>query len=602
MTLRKHLVVMIELGRADGYRSHALELAPPVGLRGSQPLVFELVAGGWRGTAVIEGAPADCDRDIALHLQALATLSRENPGWPIRIEIEPDGGVLELQAGSFGDSAEDVAALVRWTTPPPLVFDGAHAKLYVSVRLPEDAHRHFLDLVVRQLPMGWPEPVTDAGLEAIALGFELTGDASYTAQVISALRHAWLLEGSGAQCLIELEGDPSIVRRIDALHGWTELERELRAVAWDAALTQAASTVSAVEPEAPRIEIARGPDLPVLGSHTLTWLTWIEGAGRIRGLGADGVILELPERVEAVMRVGTGRATYCRRPDGSSCLRYRSTLVELPHEPEVDRRVHGGTRHGLLLTERRGADTRLRLLDPDGVHDGPLFRNLKAVVLADRHNHSFAMAVGDVGGFASLVTIDLATWGWDRSAPWPITAEVTDLAALGASRLVGVANLDGAGQLYVVTVNTDELEHAVYLPCVDPRIVCADGTSVWITGASPSHRASRVDLFRVDLAPSVTTTVLTGGVNAGGWGALHAARRDDGWLLAYERRGVFVLGDSLEAVVALEDDEQITSVHTSPLLVVSTTGPEGSRLLLGDQQPAVVHLPSPAYEPLLGSP
>jgi len=410
---------------------------------------------------------------------------------------------------------------------------------------------------------------------------------------ISALRYAWLLEGSCAQCLIELEGDPSIVRRIDALHDWTTFERELRAVQMDAATVEAKPSATVVE--APRIEIARAGPIPVLRSHILTW---IDDAGRILGLGADGVILELPERVEATLdQPGGILARYWRRRDGSSCLRWRDAQIELPHEPEVDRRVHGHTWQGLLLTERRGADTRLRLLHTDGLHDGPLFRNLTAVVLPTHGN--YAMMVSDIGGFSSLITMDLANWGWDRGAPWPEAAKVTDLAVLRTNQLVGVANVDGAGQLYVITTYTGELEHTIYVPCSDPRIVHADGASVWLTGASPSRFAARHDLFRVDLAPSVTTTMLTGSINASGWGSLHAARRDDGWILAYERRGLFVLGDSIEALVAFDDGEQITSIRTSPLLAAFTTDPEGSRLFLGEQQLAVINLPSRGYEPLL---
>jgi hypothetical protein len=92
--------------------------------------------------------------------------------------------------------------------------------------------------------------------------------------------------------------------------------------------------------------------------------------------------------------------------------------------------------------------------------------------------------------------------------------------------------------------------------------------------------------------------VLTGSITASDWGALHAARRDDGWLLAYERRGLFILGDSLEALVALDDGEQITSIRTSPLLAAFTTKPDGARLVLGDQQLTVITVPSPGYEPL----
>ena len=81
----------IEIGEAGGYRS-AIEPSQPAGRQASGPLVFEPIAGGWRGVVTIDGTSDACDIDLGIHLHALIDLSREHPSWQISIAIEPDQG------------------------------------------------------------------------------------------------------------------------------------------------------------------------------------------------------------------------------------------------------------------------------------------------------------------------------------------------------------------------------------------------------------------------------------------------------------------------------------------------------------------------------
>jgi len=177
--------------------------------------------------------------------------------------------------------------------------------------------------------------------------------------------------------------------------------------------------------------------------------------------------------------------TLYRRRDGSACLRGRYGGVELPAVPDTERRFHFATTTGALITDRRGPDTRIRLVTTSGVFEGPSPRNPRALVRSACGH--FAMVVSEVGGSPALVTVGLPNLGWDHSTPWPEPAEVTDL-----------------------------------VPCRDP-------------------------------------------------------------------------------VIALDPDEEITSIHGDALLAMFTSGPRGARLTLGEQEVHVLDLPSPGYAPLLAS-
>jgi len=588
--VRLELVATIDLGARDGYRSAALEMPPPAGLTASRPVAFALISGGWHGRATIEGSPDDCERDVGIHLGALRALSRIHTAWRFRIELEPDGGVLELVGGSFGVDDEEVDALLRWTQPPPTPAEGARGTLYVSVRLPEDAHAHFLDLVRAGWPAQSPAPTWATSLEAIAIGFELDGDAERTSRLLGVLRAAWLQEGSRAECFVELESETPIVRRVHSLREWRALDRALRVLA-PADAPGPASAAPTAEP-APPIrgrELTRVAALPVLADRVLTWL---DAEGRVLSLCADGILRDSEDRIEALLD-----ANDWRRRDLARCVRPPRYLRDLPREPHVDRRDFGSTLHGHLFGDRRGPDTRLCCAVARGVVPGPVLRNIKTVVISS-YEH-YALAIGDIAGASALVTVWLNNLRWDHCAPWPVTSTVTDLAPRGRDQVVAVANLGDGGELYVIEALTGALVRTVDLPCCDPIIVCADGHAVWLTGRSPSGAADRYDLVHVDLAASVTS-VLTAGIRARGWGPLHALRRRDGWLLAYAARGVFALGDELEAVTPIAPDEELSWVADHDgLLAVFTAGSRGARLVLGDAAERVIELPSPGFAPLL---
>lgn len=588
--MRRELTVTVDAGRALDYRSAAPELAPAGELRASRPLRFELVHGGFRGTVQLDGSPEDCDRDVACHLTALRDASRANPAWKIRIEIEPDGGVVTLEAGSFGDDADEIEHLLRWIapapTPAPPAADAEHGRLYLSVQLPEDAHRHFIDLVTRQLPDGWVAPTTDSALDAVAIGFELDGDPAHTAQLISILRYAWLSEGSLAPCLIELEGTPAQVRRIEDLHGWTELEQAL--LDPDPDPDPGAEPVFRIETDAiERRELARTEPVPALAGALLTW---VDERGRILGLDGDGVVWDLAARVEAEL----ASVRYLRRRDGSWCMRSSRAAIEVPAAPGAERRAHRMAGGWLLFTDSRGPESRVRMLDERGLFDGPLLHNPRALVCAP--GSRFAYAVGDVGGHAALVTIDLSNLQWDHCTPWPAASEITDLVPGAAGRLIGVASVAGAGALYVIGGSPTAVERTLYLPCRAPAIIRADRGSVWLTGVSPGRGPARSDLIHVDLEAS-TASVVTAGITSEGWGELHAVRHGDGWLLAYAACGVFELGRDAEPVFALDPGEVITSVHREFPFAVFTSGPGGARLFIAAGS-RVIALPSPGQLPI----
>ena len=102
------------------------------------------------------------------------------------------------------------------------------------------------------------------------------------------------------------------------------------------------------------------------------------------------------------------------------------------------------------------------------------------------------------------------------------------------------------------------------------------------------------------------TTFLTSDIHAEGWGDLDVWSQNDRGMLAYEQRGLFVLGDQgadgAEVLVAFEPDEAITAIHGGPLFAAFTASPRGCKVHLGDQQFVELDIPGPGYAPLLVEP
>src|SRR5262245_60325610 len=91
------------------------------------------------GSIVVDGESQDCEREVAQQLAALRRLSRDLPEALITIAAIPDGGVLRLANGSFGDDEDELAPILgllkqqRW-------------QVYCLFRIDEDAHAHLTEL------------------------------------------------------------------------------------------------------------------------------------------------------------------------------------------------------------------------------------------------------------------------------------------------------------------------------------------------------------------------------------------------------------------------------------------------------------------------
>lgn len=558
---------MIETGEAGGYRS-AIEPPQPSGLQASGPLVFEPIAGGWRGLVTIEGASDACDADVGVHLHTLVGLSRENPSWRITITLEPDGGVLELRAGSFSETDAQLEGVLSL---------GAHAKalagdqrgfdrIYASMRLPPDAHQHFVDLVLKQVPSEWEQPVTQPSPDAVAIGFELHRDAMRTARVISILRTAWLDEGSGASCLVEVEGPAPVVKEVDSLRGWSELARATWAV--EAVTTNLRTPPRRTRP-ASRDVVTRGPEVPVLGARMLTWL---DERDLIRGLTSDGTIWDLSERTELRMVDPNGRErpmSFVRHRDGS--VVFGSKELPPPAAGAV-RRAHSSA-HGVFITETQGEQAQLSFVSQGGLIHGPLLRRPVNIV----RGGGLAFAVSEIADAQVFVTIEPGM-GWDYGTPWPATTRVTDLAI----PTVGAVVVVGDGVAHQLDAFTGELQRTIYLPCADPEIVQCESPLVWVTGRSAGG-AQRHDLFRIELSTG-RVTVETAAICSEGWGELIAVRIEKRWLLAYARRGVFTFEkQAAEPLLSVESGDEIVELCQWDALTAAfaaTSG--GTRVSLGE--------------------
>jgi hypothetical protein len=565
------LTVTIDTGLAGGYRSHALQPVLPDALGASQPIAFELTGGGWFGRTQVIGASDACELDVLAHLRALLSMSKDNPTWRFHIEVAPDGGRLDLHDGSFGVDDEEIQRLLRFTgagEPRTAVNE----RLYVSIRLDADAHAHLLDLVARHLPPAWPTPITEPGPHGIALGFELSADTARTLQIISALRQAWLEEGSLATCIAEVEGADPIVKTIDSLAGWSELERQVRRP-----VPAPIETYEGPAAIAERSSVAKVVSVPLLGDRMLTW---VAGPDQLRGLTADGTICSLAERVECEASEHSVR----RSADGSSVLWSRNRAIARLPAADVERRFQAVNASGALFTDTHGDYTRVRLLSSLGLVDGPQLYKPEALVVSS--NGVYAFALSEVGGYPSFVTIHYSTLGWDYRAPWPASARISDLAVAGADSCVAAAD----GAVYIVDSISGAARETIHVPCLRPKICAANERAVWLVGAAVGSPA-RHDLFRVDLVRR-TCTIETAMIDSTGWGRLEAARCSQGWVLAFVARGIFWLADRIEAVMSLREGEAIVDLcHDETVAAVLLHSAGGHRVALVNEQVQVVDLP-----------
>jgi hypothetical protein len=575
------LTVRIDTALPGGYRSQALQLPQPDGLAASQAIAFELADTGWIGRTQVSGAQDVCERDVLAHLRMLLAISKENPAWLFHIEIAPDGGRLELRAGSFGADDDEIQGLLRFTEGRNEPRAWAHEKLYVSIRLDPDAQMHFLDLVKHHMPPTWPAPITEPGPHGVALGFELSEDTSRTLQLITVLRQAWHDEGSLATCIAEVEGAEPIVKTINSLAGWSQLERQIRQPAIVAATKTSVQVAATVE----RSVVGRVVSIPKLGDRMLTW---VAGRDRLRGLTADGTIWSLSERIECSM----GDHLVRRRSDGSSAMFQGRRQIAQVARTDAARHFHTLVANGALFTDTVGDHARVRLLAERGVVDGPQLYKPEALVASSSGHYVFALC--EVGGYPTFVTMHCPSLGWDYRTPWPPEANIRDLAAAGDDSCVAASD----GAVYVIDSISGALRQTIHVPCREPKICFATERAVWLVGAA-AGTPTRCDLFRIDLVRA-TCTIETAMIDSVGWGGLDAARCGRGWVLAFAARGVFWLYESIEAVVSLREGEAIVELcHDGTIAAVVTQSASGHQVAIGSDKMEVIELPEALELPLL---
>lgn len=273
---------------------------------------------------VVDGALDEAREVVARHLEGLRWLSSQLPDAVIWIRAIPDGGELRLTGGTFGEHADELAALLG-----PIV-GGQHWRLYASFRIGQDAHDHLQRLVERSVAPAY-EPTIDRSPAALAVGFEVEGSADKLAELVELLRFAWRQEGSEVEALVEVEGSEPVVATLRTWGDWLALERRFRPA-------PSRTSTSTVVRELPELA-----SVPAIGG-----LTWIDEEGRIFGI-EDGALCSLSERTETERADAEVR----RREDGTMYFTHAGRCVDAG----VRRR---SARHARRAAARAGVGHRRR--------------------------------------------------------------------------------------------------------------------------------------------------------------------------------------------------------------------------------------------------
>jgi len=421
----------------------------------------------------------DTKRRVMHHLETLRAFSKTYPDIAITIG-EPDGGMLHLKAGSFGDDEADLVAM----------FDDVSSerwRLLVSFRLVPDGHGYLLGLVSKALP-GTLSPVVDASDAGLAFGFEIDGEVDRVADVIGALRLAWRQEGSEVECLVEIEGSQPVLTVVRTWSDWVELEKTLR---HGQSITRPASSTTR-SPDKPTLLSTVASAAAVLGDGALTW---IDSDEQILCL-AGGNLYALPERIEA----GNPRSgAIVTRGDGRMLFVSTQRRFEIPSPPDdTERRIHAVLRSRALLSDTvgsgDGATTRLVLVSDLGISEGLELRRVRGIGHWDRH--AYVIADGSAGPQLFAIHVD-PRWSHSCSTPWR-DGEPTDLTVISKARLAITTQHGQRSTLHLVERENLSFSRTIALPCIAPQIVGHAEHTVWITGLSPGGDA-RCDLFRVSL-------------------------------------------------------------------------------------------------------
>jgi len=543
------------------------------------------------GRIEIDDDTAEATHVVARTLASLRSFSVDHPTAVITIASLPDGGVLRLEAGSFGDDDDELTALLAGVADEPTWC------VYVSFRIGDDHHPHVRDLLERTV-VG-TTPVFEGSPNALAVGFELTGSAARLADLVGMLRIAWHEDATEIETLVEVEGPTPIVMLVRTWSEWVELERSLRRSG-----TTTTDVQASVAGELDAVVLAQLPGtVRDLGTNQLTW---IDDDDQVMCL-SSGQLFAITDRVE----LGTHGAEIRRRSGGGLFFATRDRTVDLPPDDDVERRLHAVSLAGVLFSDTSGrgdaSSTRLRRLRGDQFEDGPSLSRVRAIEPADQT--LFALADGRHG--VALLAFELRDWGYAELRPWAEGEQATDLAAIGTTRLAVAVETEGRARLLLL--ERADLIHGreLALPCIAPQIVGCGRRTVWVTGMAPPPGPPRCDLFRVDL-PTGRVIVETAELLAA---TLDVAIDDhpptilpreaavDHAVLASPHAVHVTTGDALRELVELGRDEEVTGFairDSSPAIpAVFVRGPAGARVILG-QDRSSYPLPSAGHAPRLG--
>jgi hypothetical protein len=569
--MRVELVITIVPGGAPLTLAELATRLPELSLRIGETLERGNVH--FTGHLEVDDESEESRDALTRHLTTLRRFSATTSGATITIAALPDGGVLTLCDGSFGEDDEEVSSVLGR-------FELTPSKLYLSFRIEPDAHEHLQRLIERATS---EQAVFDSSPTTLAVGFDVPCGWAALPNILADVRLAWRQEGSECQCLVEVEGPRPVTTLLRGWSDWIDLERSLRR-------TDEVTEVAA--PVKTEHAVALG-DVPVGRALHDMHLSWIDAEDQILCL-ADDKLYSLPDRVEASK---PGRGQLLRRAGGSLLFVLGEKVVELPHAPEnVDRKFHALCWGGALFTETRASRTQLIQLGSNGLAHGPTFDQVCAVD-ADSLE-AFVLARGRAG-FA-LFAVELGRgWGYTDTQPWRADDTPADVAVLSNSRVAVAAARGSSATLYLVERANLQYARELALPCTNPQIIAHGGHCIWLTGTSPAA-SKRCDLFRVDLLLGSVTSVTA---ELADTSAIDAVANQDGSLVLFATaRAVYLARSDARGapveILELTHEEKITGMVVGKTTAVCLQTPRACRLVIGRRE-VVVPLQVPAFEPKL---
>lgn len=521
--------------------------------------------GGARFVTTIraEGDADAAQAAVGRHLASLHLLSSQYPQLQITLLAVPDGDVLKLAAGSFGDDDAEVRALMESVAEPE------RWQVYASFKIGEARQPNLLRLLDAVLAPDEDRTVQRSPA-AFAIGFDVDGDANQVANLLARLRFAWREEGNLVDTLVEIVGAVNVRSTLRSWSDWVDLEGTFR--------PRPDGTVIAELRELPEL-------LHIDGSHGITWFDAEENLYGIM----HGTLCSLSERRELDVR------SVHRRAGGTVYVAVADKQVELPRaEPHVERRLHVAWEGGALYSDTEGrserATSRLFVVDASGPRELRRFTHARGID-ADTTE---AFVLADHDARVQLCALHLHSAEMRSASPWSPDEVPTDVAVLGRARVAVTVERGGRSAVYLVERAELAPGRVLAVPCVAPQIVGASGRTLWITGMAAAPGPARCDLFRIDLA-SGGVHMVTAELDVT---TVDVVVRPDGEeaLLATPRAVYRWSGSRLIPLVELFGDERVTGVAFDPTTAVFVDGKSGPRLVLGSGGHSVP-LPSAGYAP-----